>query len=174
MKPLDRNPGISVGWIHEKIVEGSYNFIHTRTEHMSADIYTKSFTDFGLWQRLKMLINIYSPTQMAVDPWEPNPSNDDIFLPAVEGGGPLHCMHSLSDFQKYKCANPQYFVITRGLSTADDDLRKPIKQKSKAKAKPKAVPAANKTASSSSSGGLDASRTTKTTIFYSYQRKKTI
>ena len=40
MKPLDRNPGISVGWIHEKIVEGSYNFIHTRTEHMAADIYT--------------------------------------------------------------------------------------------------------------------------------------
>ncbi len=89
MQPLDQIPGINVGWVHAKVADGSYNMIHTRTEHMTADLYTKSFKDFALWGRLKMLANIYSPKQMDANPWVPNPDNRHILIPLLHAGQPV-------------------------------------------------------------------------------------
>jgi hypothetical protein len=61
MKTLERNFGCKIGWIHERIRDGYYNLIHTRTKDMTADIYTKGFTDAVLWTRLRRLCNIYTP-----------------------------------------------------------------------------------------------------------------
>ena len=41
MKTLERGFGVVIGWINEQIAKGFFNIIHTRTRHMSADIYTK-------------------------------------------------------------------------------------------------------------------------------------
>ena len=38
--------------------------IHTRTELMSADIYTKTFGDPRTWDTLRSLINVYRPVQL--------------------------------------------------------------------------------------------------------------
>ena len=80
MKLLERGHGISVGNIHEHVRNGDINFIHTRSEHMSADIYTKHFTNPQLWNRLRMLINIYTPQEIATFTLNP----DNSYLPVKE------------------------------------------------------------------------------------------
>lgn len=59
MKTLERRHDVLIGWIHERVRKGSYNVIHTRTDHMTADICTKPFTDVNLWKRFCMFANVY-------------------------------------------------------------------------------------------------------------------
>ena len=63
MKFLERGHGVSIGWIHHRIDGGWYNMIHTRTEHMAADVYTKAFVDPNKWDRLRKLINVFTPRE---------------------------------------------------------------------------------------------------------------
>ena len=63
MKTLERNHGVSVAWIHKQVQDGVYNFVHTRTEHMTADLFIKPFSNAETWRRLKQLVNVYSPAQ---------------------------------------------------------------------------------------------------------------
>ena len=65
MKSLERNHGVSVAWIHEQVLAGVYNYVHTRTEHMSADIFTKPFDNMQTWLRLRKLINIYTSKELS-------------------------------------------------------------------------------------------------------------
>ena len=65
MKTLERCHGVSVASSHQGVLDGVYNWIHTRSERMTADIFTKPFAQPVLWARLKMLTNIYSPSQIA-------------------------------------------------------------------------------------------------------------
>ena len=64
MKTLERNHGVVLGWMHERVKAGDYNLIHTRSEDMSADLYTKAFTQRPLWTRLRKLVNIYTPEEI--------------------------------------------------------------------------------------------------------------
>ena len=61
MTTLERGHGVQIGWINERLVSGDYNLIHTRTQHMAADIYTKYFSNPETWQRLLLLIHVYTP-----------------------------------------------------------------------------------------------------------------
>ena len=58
MKTLERNHGVVLGWMHERVKEGNYNLIHTRSEDMSADLFTKAFTQKVIWTKLRKLVNI--------------------------------------------------------------------------------------------------------------------
>ena len=77
MKTLERGHGVSIAWIHERVTQGDYNVIHTRTDHETADIATKTFTDVRLWCRLRMLVNVYSPEQRKRGDYNP----DNSYLP---------------------------------------------------------------------------------------------
>ena len=80
MKLLERGHGISVGQLHDYVKNGIINMIHTRSEHMAADIYTKLFVDPMLWNRLRMLINVYSPLEILR--FDLNPDNS--YLPVKD------------------------------------------------------------------------------------------
>ena len=69
-----------IGWINERLTTGDYNLIHTRTQHMSADIYTKYFSNPETWQRLLMLINVYTPEQLAAGVFNPINSPTVVFV----------------------------------------------------------------------------------------------
>ena len=64
MKTLERGHGVSIGWLHERVATGDYNLVHTRTTNMTADIFTKPFTDPVTWTRLRRLVNVYTPEEM--------------------------------------------------------------------------------------------------------------
>ena len=53
MKTLERNHGVVLGWMHERVKAGDYNSIHTRSGDMSADLYTKAFTQRLLWTKIE-------------------------------------------------------------------------------------------------------------------------
>ena len=132
MKTLERQRGVIISWIHSEIIDGRYNIIHTRTEHMSADMFTKTFTDVGLWSRLRTLINVYSPEQLAN--LELNPSNEwlsEKLLWQIGGKASIPAPEQTRDeYLKYHSSfNKQYFHIIEGASTADSDWRKPAKLK---------------------------------------------
>ena len=58
VKTLERTYCVSVDSIHQGVPEGVYTWIHTRSEHMTADVFTKPFAQPHVFMRLKMLINI--------------------------------------------------------------------------------------------------------------------
>ena len=64
MRTLERGHGVSMGWLHERVATGDYNSIHTRSTNMTADIFTKPFTDPVTWTRLRRLVNVYTPDEM--------------------------------------------------------------------------------------------------------------
>ena len=115
MKTLERNAGISVRWLHERILSGDYNIYHCRTIDMSADIYTKATKDVASWRRLRKLINVYTPAEIKSSAWNPDavPHPDQVIS---------------------ECANKQYQVLLYGTSQ-DNDLRKPVKLKAPKKKK---------------------------------------
>ena len=49
MKTLERGFGIDIAWNHKRIESGDYVLVHTRTSHMSADIYTKGLGNPKTW-----------------------------------------------------------------------------------------------------------------------------
>jgi hypothetical protein len=58
MKTLERFFGVKLNWITERLERGEHNLIQTRTKDMSADIYTKGFTNPAMWLRLRRLIKV--------------------------------------------------------------------------------------------------------------------
>ena len=64
MKTLERIFGVEIGWIFERLEEHSYDLIHTRTDYMTADIYTKEFECKWLWARLRRLICVFTKTEI--------------------------------------------------------------------------------------------------------------
>ena len=64
MKDLERCFGVSLAWGHMRMTSGDYIIVHTRSHDMSADIYTKGFANNALFQRLRMLINIYTEKEL--------------------------------------------------------------------------------------------------------------
>ena len=134
MKTLETCHGFSVASIHQGVLDGVYNWIHTRSEHMTADIFTKPFAQPALWARLKMLINIYSPSQIAKVEFNP----DNSWIEPKENWSLNGRKTNLHDVTKVDHSdlidtsggfNQQYRAILEGASTADDDWRKPAKQK---------------------------------------------
>ena len=59
MKTLERQHGVIIAWIHNELLDGRYNVVHTSTDHMTADLFTKTFTDAVLWGRLRKFVNFH-------------------------------------------------------------------------------------------------------------------
>ena len=100
--------------------------IHTRSHDMSADIYTKGFTDVALFNRLRSLISVYSPYDLVHNLFCPAPLGADKLPCTVEGGLVVENI------------NTQYCILLSGKSLEQDD-RKPVKvklPKTKVKARP--------------------------------------
>jgi len=96
---------------------------------MSADIYTKGFTDKVLFGRLKQMINVFSPEQRKEFNFSPEPTADDANQ-VLSNGGSLQSL------------NLQHHFILSGDNTDTTDFRKPVKLKTpKAKSKIKRRPA---------------------------------
>jgi hypothetical protein len=80
MRHLGRTHRISVQWLHEQLGEpnrlvpagdkkGNFaaskvSLVHTDTNRMAADIYTKAFTDPDKWWKVCKLINVIDPRQL--------------------------------------------------------------------------------------------------------------
>ena len=120
MKTLERNFGVSVAWLNERLKSGEYIIVHCGSKNMSADIYTKGFTDKSLWEMLNQLTDVFTPAQ--IRDFNVNPAvlkdEDDV---EVRPAGNL---------------NTQYYEIMENASMEEE--RKPIKQK-KPKAKARLV-----------------------------------
>ena len=92
MKTLERNFGVKVGYMHEQVCgtgddgpPSPFTLIHTSSRHMSADIYTKGFTDKTLFSTLKQMINVYSPEQWRTLALSPKPNaEDEASVPSAE------------------------------------------------------------------------------------------
>ena len=117
---------------------------------MGADIYTKYFSDSDVWDRLRMLINLYKPGEIAdliVNPdnqWYDEKYGKPDFQRLFDGKigktfGGIFGETSDGGFSlSTKCLNKQFFYIMEGLGTADGDFRQPVKVKpQKQKTKPK-------------------------------------
>ena len=63
MKELERAFGVYVSWNCARLASGDYVIYYTRSHDQSADIATKGFNDVGLFNRLLLLTNTYSPDQ---------------------------------------------------------------------------------------------------------------
>ncbi len=69
---------MSLAWLNNRMMSGDYKLVHTRSHDMSAGIHTKGFNDVGLYRRLRMLSNIFTPdevehTRGEVYAWNPEP-----------------------------------------------------------------------------------------------------
>lgn len=73
MKELERAFGVYVSWNSARLSSGDYEITYTRSHDMSADVYTKGFDDAGLFQRLLLLTNLYSPEQWESGLMRPEP-----------------------------------------------------------------------------------------------------
>ena len=58
--------------------DSRYNVVHTASEHMAADLYTKGFTDKRTFGNLKRLINVYSTEEIEDGKFSPPYDDDDI------------------------------------------------------------------------------------------------
>ena len=83
---------------------GDYFMVHTRTHDMSADIYTKGFTDVALFNRLRYLIGVYSPADKDRCVFNPAPLGADKLTATEESG-----------YSEWDC-NTQYGIIMSGKS----------------------------------------------------------
>ena len=72
MKTLERCFGVSLGWIYQRIKTRDYNLIHTGTKSMCADIYTKAISNKDIWNKLRMLINIFSREEIENGEFSPD------------------------------------------------------------------------------------------------------
>ncbi len=118
MKTLERGFGVSIAWCYERLNSGDYTIVHTRTSHMAADIYTKPFEDVSVWTRLRRLINVYSPKEIADGLLSPDPSS----YPERDTVG---VVINPAD------VNPHYTYILSGESELNTNYRKPAKLKPK-------------------------------------------
>jgi len=112
MKTLERNAGISIGYLHERVLSGDYLLLHTRSCDMTADIYTKATRDVANWLRMKKLINVYSWEDIDRLNWNPT-------VVPYEGT-------DASSIPRQK--NQQYWILMHGPGIGTDQ-RKPVKVK---------------------------------------------
>ena len=117
MKELERNFGCYVSWNCSRLASGDYIFIYTRSHDMCADIHTKGFNDHGLWTRLCLLTNLYSPSQWKAGELRPAPILADKSS-AIGSEGFDSSM-----------INSQWPLFIMGGSTRAEDNRKAIKKK---------------------------------------------
>ncbi len=63
MRHLGRVHGIAISWLHERIGKRpdrcNIDLCYARSEQMSADIYTKAFSDKDKWDHALKLISTY-------------------------------------------------------------------------------------------------------------------
>ena len=79
IRHMSRTHGVNVSWLHEQLNRKKYSISKCDTNDMSADIFTKSFTDAKKWDSLLRLINHLSlPVTRVVKA----PSNVSAALPA--------------------------------------------------------------------------------------------
>ena len=68
MKHLNRVHGVGIAFLHEILTLPETNdpvtFKYEESANMSADIYTKAFTDTEKWTNVRKLINIYDNTAL--------------------------------------------------------------------------------------------------------------
>lgn len=127
MKYLERYDGIKIGVIYERVHTGEHNIIHTRSENMTADIYTKPFPNHQLltWNRLRMLINLYTRQQISEMNSNP-PDNEEAFTTDTRFfNGSKYIFYNSDN------VNGQYYHVLEGSSTAGSDFRVAAKQKPK-------------------------------------------
>ena len=107
MKTLERGHGVSVGWIHEKIETREYNLIHTSTDVMAADIYTKAISKPIKLDILRKQVSVFTQEEQSTG----------RYLCGVDTISPSMTL------------NLTYSKIVSGLSSSSSDLRKPVKQR---------------------------------------------
>ena len=118
MKTLERNFGCKVSWMNDVVMgpkqdgQGTgYVLVHTGSKHMSADIYTKGFTDKTTFGNLKQLICVFTPAQIESGDFDPATPGEEI----------------PSEVSKW--LNQHYHFLVTGDNTEVTDFRKPIKPK---------------------------------------------
>ena len=84
---------------------------------MTADIYTNGFNDIALFGRLRRLINIYSPSEIAGGHVRPDPLTADNTDATKEPG-----------FDS-SVVNTQYLILEGAKSTKSEDNKKVVEQK---------------------------------------------
>ena len=58
MRHMGRTHGISISWLHEQYMTGSYRLDYEQSATMRADIFTKSFNLSDLWHHACELVNL--------------------------------------------------------------------------------------------------------------------
>ena len=124
MKTLERGLGVSIGWLRERVATGDYNLVHTRSTNVTADIFTKPFTDLVTWTRLRRLVNVYTPDELSAMILNPDYSDvaetDDEKMQNERHKGNL---------------NQAYHRTMSGPSTLNTDNRKAVKVKASKRTK---------------------------------------
>ena len=126
-KKNERGHGVQLAWNHERFSSDDYVSIHTRTSHMTADIYTKGFNDANTWRRLRRLINIYTPEELS-NGWL-SPETHSYLAKDVEGVE-----------VDIKDVNPHYTYIMSGESELNTDFRNRQNPSRKRRQKPSPKP----------------------------------
>merc|ERR1712066_88011 len=62
--------------MHERVKARDYNLIHTRSGDISADVYTKAFTQKSIWTKLRRPVNIYTPEETKNGDFNPTYEQD--------------------------------------------------------------------------------------------------
>ena len=63
MRYLSRTMGISIAWLYERFQDTNLELIYEESAKMTADIFTKAFTDKAKWQEVCHLVNIVDKEQ---------------------------------------------------------------------------------------------------------------
>ena len=104
---------------------------------MCADIYTKAISNREVWNRLRMLINIF--TKEEIDNGEFSPDVMDMALDRPKPFAGLLDQSLVKNFDGDYSLNMHFYAIIQGESTRYTDFWKPVKQKIR-KPKPKLKP----------------------------------
>ena len=65
MRHLGRTHGISIAWLHEILtLHGNIKLVYEQSHLMTADIYTKAFSDPARWEHALLLANVLSDKQI--------------------------------------------------------------------------------------------------------------
>ena len=65
MRHLKRTHGVNVAWLAEQFARSDVMLVYERSVRMSADIFTKAFTDHLKWQAVCELILVLHPDRLS-------------------------------------------------------------------------------------------------------------
>jgi len=71
MRHMQRTHGLDLAWLCERFDKGDYNLTYCPTRSMSADIFTKGFTDKNKWIHARKLIGHYIPNELSIGEGQP-------------------------------------------------------------------------------------------------------